>query len=179
MRNSMLLLGMSLLAAPLAAQQTSPSAAPSQASGATAPSTGAPKVTVGATVSDAQGGAVGTIASIDGANATVDTGTAKAAVPVTSFGQGQNGLVLGMTKAQLEAAVAKAKPQGTKVVGPEGAPVGTVSAVTDQLVTVQTPTTKVQLPKNAFAQNASGALAIGMTQAQLEAAAKSAGDKPS
>ena len=116
MRKSMLLLGMSLLAAPLAAQQSqsampNPSGSAPQASDASAATTSGPaKVAVGASVSDAQGGAVGTIASVDGGNATIDTGSAKAAVPVSSFAQGQNGLVLGMTKAQLEAAVAKAKP---------------------------------------------------------------------
>lgn len=191
MPRSMLLLGMSLLAAPLAAQQTpasggvtAQSGTPAQASGGTTQDSGASKVVVGATVSDTQGGPVGTIASISGGNATIDTGTVKAAVPVTSFAQRPSGLVLGMTKAQLEAAVAQAKPTdiavGTQVVGPQGGSVGTVAEVNDTLVTLQMPSGKVQLPKNAFAQNASGALVIGMTQAQLEAAAKAAaGANPS
>lgn len=170
MNKSSLLVGFALLAAaPLAAQT---------AGSATAPAA-APAVAAGAKVTDATGGAVGTVTQVADGNATIDTGTVKAAVPVTSFAQGANGLVLGLTKAQLEAAVAGAKPTeiavGTQVVGPKGAPVGTVAAVNGDLVTIQTPSTKVQVPKSAFAQNAGGTLAIGMTQAQLEAAAKSAG----
>ena len=173
MNKSSLLVGFALLAtAPLAAQTAAPASAPASA----------PSVTAGATVSDASGGAVGTVTQVANGNATIDTGTVKAAVPVTSFAQGTSGLVLGMTKAQLEAAVAGAKPAeiavGTKVVGPNGNPVGTVAAVAGDLVTIQMPSAKVQVPKSAFAQNASGTLAIGMTQDQLEAAAKSAGGKP-
>jgi len=187
MNKSALLFGVTLLAAaPLAAQPTGGDAAgtagqvgqPAAGAAASASTSAKPDVAVGATVNDTSGGAVGKITEVAGGNATIDTGTVKAAVPVTSFGAGQNGaLVLAMTKAQLESAAAQTKPAevtvGANVVGPQGNPVGKVAAVSGDLVTVETPKTKVQLPKNAFAAKGSD-LAIGMTQDQLEAAAAKA-----
>ncbi|UAK22936.1 hypothetical protein [Sphingomonas nostoxanthinifaciens] len=165
-----------LMAAPAFAQDsgtTTPAAATTAA---------APNVTAGATVSDTSGAPVGTIDSVAGGNAVISTGTAKASIPVSSFAQGDKGLVIGMTKADLEAAVNKAsKPAeiavGTPVKGPQGGDVGKVAAITGNLVTVETPTTKVQLRKTAFAQAQGGALMIGMTAEQLDAAAKAASGK--
>jgi hypothetical protein len=95
---------------------TSQAAPPSD----TAPSTTAPaSPTVPATpadlkpssgVYDATGAKVGTIESVTSAGAVVFTGTARAQIPVASFAKNAQGLVIGMTKAQLEAAVAKATP---------------------------------------------------------------------
>lgn len=194
MRTSLLAVGVSLLAAaPLAAQSSSATGAPgASAAGpagaagtastpaAGAASTGAAaNVTVGATVSDTSGAAVGTITAVTGGNATIDTGAAKAAVPVSSIAKRANGLVIGVTKAQLEAAVANAKPPeiaaGNQVVGPQGNSIGSVTAVNGDLVTLQMPSGKVQLPSKSFAQKPDGTLVIGMTAAQLEAAAKAAG----
>lgn len=163
-------IGSAALALTVAVQQP----AFAQAAAATA---AAPQVTVGATVTDSTGGQVGTISAVGNGTATVDTGTAKAAIPTTSFAAGASGLVISMTKAQLEAAVAQSKPTiavGNSVVGPQGNPVGSVTAVNGDLVTVQTSASKVQLPSNAFAQKSAGTLAISLTQAQLEAAAKAA-----
>ena len=150
-------------------------------SGAAAAQSGAAQVTAGATVSDTTGAAVGTIESVSGGNATINTGTTKAAVPVSSFAQGPNGLVISMSKGQLEAAVAQQQPAtiavGTAVTGPQGAAVGKVAAVNGDLVTVQTANTKAQLPKSAFAAQGSG-LVIGMTAAQIDAAAAKAAPAP-
>ncbi len=168
----MFLAGSAMIAAPALAQTA---AAP-----ATAP---APvNVTVGASVSDTAGGTVGTIESVANGSATVNTGVAKAAIPVASFAQGPNGLVMAMTKAQLEAAVAAAaKPAqitvGATISDTQGGKVGTVAAVSGDLVTVATATTKAQLPKTAFAQGPSG-LVIAMTASELDAAAKAAAPKP-
>jgi len=63
---------------------------------------------------------------------------------------------------------------GDTVNDPQGAKVGTVTATNGDLVTVSTPNAKAQLPKKAFARAETG-LVIGMTAAQLEAAAKAAG----
>jgi hypothetical protein len=60
---------------------------------------------VGVAVQDSQGGAVGTIESVDAEGAVVSTGSARAKMPVSSFGRNANGLVISMTKAELEAAV--------------------------------------------------------------------------
>lgn len=156
------------------AQTATPDAA------ATAPSA-PPQVTAGAAVSDTTGAAVGTIDMIANGNATINTGTTKVAVPLSAFAKGPNGLMIGLTRSQLEAAVAQAKPTtiavGTAVIGPQGKPVGQVAAVDGDLVTVQTATTKVQLPKSGFAAQGGG-LVIGMTADQLDAAAKSAAAKP-
>jgi preprotein translocase subunit YajC len=183
-----------LMAAPSVAQTgTSPAAATPAA-----PAT--PSVTAGAQVADASGGAVGTIESVSGGNAVLSTGTAKATLPLTAFAQGQNGtLVIGMTKAQVEAAVAQAGGGAKSASSATGAPagqtaltapssitvgatvndtkggvVGKVAAVSGDLVTVETANAKAQLPKTAFAQGENG-LVIAMTASELEAAAKGAG----
>lgn len=190
-----------LIAAPSLAQTNAPAAAPDSAAQAATPASTTPSVTVGAQVADANGGAVGTIESVSGGNAVLSTGTAKATLPLTAFGQGQNGaLVIGMTKAQVEAAVAKAGggaqsassaaaapaasqaalsaptsiTVGATVNDTKGGVVGKVAAVSGDLVTVETAKAKAQLPKNAFAQGENG-LVIAMTASELEAAAKGAG----
>jgi len=167
------LAGSAFMALPAFAQATqSPPAT------AGAPASSAANVTVGASVVDTKGQPVGTIESVNGANAVLSTGTAKAAIPVSSFAKGPNGLVVGISKADLEAQVAQAtKPReisvGMAVSGPQGNPVGKVEAVTGDMVTVATANSKAQLPKTAFAQGPNG-LVIGMTAEQLDAAAKAA-----
>ena len=73
--------------------------------GATTVATAA-DVRAGAQVHDTTGGLVGTVESVDARGAVVSTGTARATIPVASFGRNNQGLVISMTKAQLEAAVA-------------------------------------------------------------------------
>jgi hypothetical protein len=77
------------------------------APGSTTPATAA-DLRTGATVHDTQGGTVGTIESADASGAVINTGTARARLPVSSFARDSSGLVIAMTKAQLEAA---AQPQ--------------------------------------------------------------------
>lgn len=135
---------------------------------------------VGGTVHDAQGGTVGTIASTDGTNAVVDTGTAKAAIPLTSFGTGPNGPVLAMTKAELEAAAGQGAAQaaqnfrsqltaGATVYGVGGASLGTIKAVEGEFVTVTTAKGDARLPLGSFGPGPQG-VTIGMTAEQLDAA---------
>jgi hypothetical protein len=65
----------------------------------------------GAAVSDTQGGSVGTIESADTEGAVVATGKARAKLPLASFGKNASGgLVVSMTKAQIEAAASTAAP---------------------------------------------------------------------
>ena len=166
--------------APLAATaQTAPAPSGSTAAtGAAAPASAAP--TVGATIFDAQGGTVGTIASSDGTNAVVDTGTVKAAVPLTSFGTSPKGPTLGMTKAELEAAASQSAAQaaadfkakmttGATVYGTGGASLGTIKAIDAQFVTVTTAKGDAKLPVGSFGPGPQG-VTIGMTAAQLDAA---------
>jgi hypothetical protein len=167
------LAGSTALAVPAFAQATQPAPA-----AAAAPAAAGANVTVGANVVDTTGAPVGTIESVSGGNAVLSTGVAKAAIPVSSFAKGANGLVVGITKADLEAKVAAAtKPTeiaaGMAISGPGGAAVGKVDAVSGDMVTVATANSKAQLPKTAFAQGPNG-LVIGMTADQIDAAAKAA-----
>jgi hypothetical protein len=75
----------------------------------TAPSASA-AVTSGATVYGSDGAPVGTIASVAGGNAVVDTGARKATLALNAFGSGPQGPTITVTKSQLEDAVAKATP---------------------------------------------------------------------
>jgi hypothetical protein len=64
----------------------------------------------GAQVFDQKGGLVGTVDSVSAKGVVVNTGKAKAEIPLASFGKNDKGLVMSMTKAELEAASAKAAP---------------------------------------------------------------------
>ena len=65
----------------------------------------------GVQVRDQAGGVVGTVESADASGAVVSTGTIRARLPLTSFGANGQGLVISMTRGQLEAAAAQARPQ--------------------------------------------------------------------
>ena len=85
-------------------------AAPALAQDAPAPAPQAPAAQeatakVGDTIYDTAGEAVATVESVEGTNAVISTGTNKATVPLSSFAAGPKGPVIGMTKAQLDAAI--------------------------------------------------------------------------
>lgn len=120
-----------LTAAPALAQSSS-AAAPATENAAPAADAAAaqpaatpaapPKVTQGATVFDVSGGEVGTVESVSGDLAVVSTGKNKARLPLSSFAAGEKGLLLGMTREQLDAAAsaaaAGASDTGEKKAGP-------------------------------------------------------------
>ena len=60
----------------------------------------------GSPVHDPAGGLVGTVESVNENGAVVSTGAARARLPFSSFGKNARGLVISMTRAQLETAVA-------------------------------------------------------------------------
>jgi hypothetical protein len=175
---------MILAATALAASASGSSYAQAPAAAAAA---GAVSPAVGDKVFDAQGDDVGTIDSVSGTTAVINTGTNKAAVPFASFAKSDKGLVLGMTKAELDAAAsaagadAKAKflarlVSGTSVVDAAGATLGTIDANDGTLVTLSRGGAKMKLPVAAFGPTADGTgVQIGMTGAELDAAAKQAG----
>jgi hypothetical protein len=68
-------------------------------------------VKTGAAVYDQQGGVVGKIVSSSAKGAVLDTGTVKATIPLSSFGKSDKGLVLSMTKREIDA---KAKASKNK-----------------------------------------------------------------
>jgi hypothetical protein len=87
--------------------------APAMAQDTTAPAPGAPAAQAatakaGDTVYDTAGEAVATIESVEGQNAVITTGSAKATVPLSSFASGPKGPTISMTKTQLEAAISGA-----------------------------------------------------------------------
>jgi preprotein translocase subunit YajC len=80
-----------------------------QSTGATQAATAA-DVKAGVSVYDTKGGLIGKIDSVSGADAVVDTGTTRSKIPISSFAKNDKGLVMSMTKAELEAASAKSAP---------------------------------------------------------------------
>lgn len=156
------------------AQSAETAQAPAAAEGAT-------ELKVGATVSDTQGNAVGTIEAVEGEFITVSTGTNQVRLPSASFAIYPTGPVIAMTRAELDAAAAASEDisdilvAGATVHHSDGSTVGTVDAVEGEFVTLTTATagTKVRLPQSAFARGANGLIA-GMTAAELDAAASAA-----
>jgi hypothetical protein len=61
----------------------------------------------GEAVFDQKGGTVGKIVSATAKGVIVDTGTVKATIPLSSFGKSDKGLVLSMTKEEIDAAAKK------------------------------------------------------------------------
>ncbi len=170
---------LALVAAPLAAQTSNApaaTAAPGAAPGGT--------VTAGSTVTDTAGGQVGTIDSVSAGVAIVNTGTNKVGIPVASFAVTEKGPVLGMTKAQLDAAASQASAQaaaalkaqltpGATVYGKAGASVGTIKEADDQYVTITMARGPVKLPVSVFSKGESGPM-IAMTADELNKAVAAA-----
>jgi hypothetical protein len=77
-------------------------------SGQSVPSTAtSADVKAGVSVYDQNGGTVGKIVSSSAKGAVIDTGTVKATIPLSSFGKSDKGLVLSMTKEEIDAAAKK------------------------------------------------------------------------
>ncbi len=148
-----------------------------------------PAVRVGAQVVDANGQPVGTIASVTGDLVVVDTGTNKASLPASAFGTGDKGLVIGMSRAELDAAVVEARTKaqtqlraqlvtGAAVYGSDGALLGTVDLVEEAHVTIKTAEgARAKFPITAFAQGDKG-LSVGLSLAQLKQAFDAAKPAP-
>ncbi|URW76583.1 hypothetical protein M9980_05055 [Sphingomonas donggukensis] len=136
---------------------------------------------VGATVVDTTGATVGTIESISGAVAVINTGSAKVGYPLASMTPGPKGPIIALTKAALEAsyaeqaAKAQADLQAKLVAGTAvrslngGTQVGTIKTADAEFVTLTTAKGDVRLPKSGFSLDAQGVI-IGMTAEQFNAA---------
>ncbi|WEK47637.1 MAG: hypothetical protein P0Y56_04915 [Candidatus Andeanibacterium colombiense] len=160
--------------------QADTSAAPAPAA---APSDdAAADVIPGATVYDTQGGTVGRIVSVEGDAVVLDTGSMRATLSKNGFGKGANGPVIGMTKAQLEEAIAKAEGEangklaaalvpGAAIASSDGVAVGTVKEIdANGNVVIDRPAGVIALPKTQFTTAADGSLALRFSNADLEAA---------
>ena len=64
-------------------------------------------VKAGATLFDSTGASVGKIESVTAKGAVLDTGKVKVTVPLSALAKSDKGLVIGMTKAEIEAAAKK------------------------------------------------------------------------
>jgi preprotein translocase subunit YajC len=138
-------------------------------------------ISAGAKVTDPQGGDVGTVTRVDGQFYLVKTDRHEVRLPASSFTPHNGALLFGMTRDQLNAEVEKTLAAsnaklvaGAAVTGSQGGNVGTIEAIDAQFVTVKLTSGKlVRLPRAAVAAGADGAV-IGMTVAELEAAADAA-----
>lgn len=138
-------------------------------------------IAAGAQVKDTAGGDVGTVTSVDGQFVVLKTDRHEVRLPVSSFTAHQGHFIMAMTRDQLNAEVDKTKAAasanlvaGATVTGSQGGTVGTIDAIDDQFVTVKLTSGKmVRLPRKAIAAAPTGGV-IGMTVAELEAAAAQA-----
>jgi hypothetical protein len=91
-----------------AAQQTEEADTSATAEAEAGPVTAATAADVraGIEVRDTKGGLVGTVESVDAEGAVVATGNVRAKLPFRSFGKNNLGLVISLTRAQLEAQAA-------------------------------------------------------------------------
>ena len=97
--------------APAATTTTTTTEPATDAKGATVTAATEADVKAGVPVFDQKGGVVGKIESVSAKGAVVSTGKARAEIPVNSFGKNDKGLVMSMTKAELETASAKSTPK--------------------------------------------------------------------
>ena len=163
-----------LIAAAIAAAGLAPVAAAAQ----DAPAAAAVAPTVGAKVFGPEGNEVGTVENVQGDVILINTGTARAGLPVSAFAMREKGLTIGMTKAQLEAAVQGAKPDAAAkdaamvvdapIHSSDGQVLGTISKVEGDDVTLALPSgASVAFKKANIGLMGDGTLAIGMTGADF------------
>ena len=139
------------------------------------------QVTAGATVYGPQGAEVGKIEKVDGPNAVINTGSHSAAIPVSAFGKNEKGLLVSMTREQLDAAVEAATAKaagnldqalvaGAALHSADGAAMGKISSVSPEgIVTVEREGGSFALKKDMFTTDANG-VALKLTAAQIQAA---------
>ncbi|NCP18419.1 MAG: hypothetical protein GW855_04570 [Erythrobacter sp.] len=136
---------------------------------------------VGATIYTADGEEVATIESLQDGVAVVDTGSYTGSIPANALGEGPEGPVISVTKAQLnqlfeqqqaEAAAARdaALVVDAAVLSADGVEVGTVTSIDGDKAIVTLTDGPVALGRDQFATNQSGALIVLVTQEQLLAA---------
>lgn len=171
----------SLIAAALLGATLSPAAAMAQ----DVPAAVSELIVKGAAVYGSDGAEVGKIEDTPAGNVVIFTGTNRATIPAASLGKNEKGLVIGMTKADLDSAVAAASAKadeainaalvaGAKVSGSDGTEIAKVQKVEGDNVTLDLPSgTAIALPKNQFQATATG-LSLFMTSAEFTAAVAAA-----
>ena len=151
-------------------------AAPASAALAQAATAQADAFAVGTIVTDAKGGPVGTVKSVNGDVVTVRTDKLDANLAKASFTPSGGKLLIGMTQAELNAAVEKDQAAaaaslavGAEVKGTGGAVLGTIDAIDTEFVTIKLSSgNKVRIPRTGVVGSSTGAV-VGLTAEQLEA----------
>lgn len=138
-------------------------------------------VAVGAAVYGPQGSQVGTVEKVEGGNAVVNTGKNSAALPLNAFGKNEKGLLLSMTREQLDGAVEAAQAKadsavaaaltvGAAVHSSDNQPMGTVKAISPEgVVTIERAEGEFSLRKDAFTTDSTG-LALKNSKAAIDEA---------
>jgi preprotein translocase subunit YajC len=134
-------------------------------------------ITVGMPVTDASGGAVGTVAEIKGDNLVIKTDKHEVMLARKSFSVDQGKLLFGMTQAQLNAEIEKSMAAanaaivvGATVKGTAGASIGKIDTVDADTVTLSLDSgKKLRMPKEGVRGNADGTVTVGYTAQQLDA----------
>jgi len=135
--------------------------------------------TVGAQVLDSSGNPVGTVTAVSGDVVTVKTDKLDANLGKASFANQDGKLYIGMSQAELNAAVEQDKAAGeaslavgAPVKDSAGAAAGSIEAIDAEFVTLKLASGKsVRLPRNGIAGSANGAV-VGVAAADLEASAQ-------
>lgn len=172
---------LALIAAPLAAQSTTPAAPAQPAPPAAAPAT--PPLASGTVVYGPTGAPVGTVKQVENGIATLDTGDHQAPLPLSAFGQGPSGPTITVTREQLNALVEQqlaalatrrdaALVAGAQVLSADNQPFGTVEQVVgnDVVIARAAPATgRVTLGRDYFTADDSG-LKARLTLQEIDAA---------
>jgi len=131
---------------------------------------------IGTVVTDAKGGPVGTVTAVKGDIVTVHTDRLDANLAKASFTPNNGKLLVGLTQAELNAAVEKDQAAaaaslavGAEIKGTGGAVLGTIDAIDAEFVTIKVASgNKVRIPRSGVVGSANGAV-VGLTAEQLEA----------
>ena len=132
------------------------------------------EVRPGMQVVDPNGGAVGIVTAVKGANLVLKTDKHELQLPVTSFAASEGKLLFGMTAAQLNAeadkqlaAASAAVAVGADVYGSDGTLAGQIEAIDTELVTIKlTGGETVRVPRSGVGGSDKGAV-LGVTTEQL------------
>jgi len=142
-------------------------------------------LTAGASVRDVSGTPIATIERLEADGAVVRAGDRLAKLPVDAFGKDDAGLLLGITAAEFQAAIAansvpaEPEPQivdatpgdivpGSAVRDVDGVPIGTVEEMIESGVILVIDGKKVKLALESFAKDEDGLL-IGITASEFRA----------
>jgi hypothetical protein len=135
----------------------------------------AQSVQAGATITDPQGGEVGTVVRVEGDNLVLRTDRHEVRLPVASFTATDEAVLFAMTRAELNASVDQALAQarqaisvGTMVYDRDGAPIGPVEETDETTITVKLDEQPIRVPRTAVAPAPDG-VRIGSSLAELRA----------